>query len=145
MNEYIDPVAVPGTGEVQPIQAPVPVPAALGEAAVPEANGQGMPANRHVEAGRKGGQRVHQLTQLGLLYEKEHGLKRGRQRLRQLVQEGRLYEQEHGLSTRPRRTRRERPAGDQLVQTFLRSLLRMVKPAYRGKLLRLLQTLDEAA
>jgi hypothetical protein len=145
MNEYIDPVTVPGTGEVQPIQAPVPVPAVAGEAAVPEANGHGAAVNRHAEAGRKGARRVHQLAQLGLLYEKEHGLKRGRQRLRQLIQEGRLYEQEHGLSTQPRRTRRDRLAGDQLVQTFLRSLLRMVKPAHRGKLLRLLQTLDEAA
>ena len=34
--------------------------------------------------------------------------------------------------------RLDRLKGDQLVQTFLRSLLRMVKPAYREKLGRLL-------
>src|SRR5687768_6122726 len=32
----------------------------------------------HAEAGRKGAHRLHQLMKLGLLYEKEHGLKRGR-------------------------------------------------------------------
>jgi len=77
--------------------------------------------------------------QLGLVYEKEHGLKRGRQRVRQLIEEGKLYEQEHGMSRKPRRSRRDRLAGDPLVQSFLRSLLRMVKPAYRDRLSRMLQ------
>ena len=108
-------------------------------------NGEGDSANRHAEAGRKGAHRVHQLMQLGLLYEQEHGLKRGRQRLRQLIQEGKLYEQEHGLARKPRGPRRDRLGGDQLVQSFLRSLLRMVKPAYRDKLGRLMKALDVAA
>src|SRR5262249_55063557 len=55
-----------------------------------EPNGEA--SNQHAEAGRKGAQRLHQLIQLGRLYEQEHGLKRGRQRLRQLIQEGKLYE-----------------------------------------------------
>jgi len=93
----------------------------------------------HAEAGRKGAHRVHQLMELGLLYEKEHGLKRGKQRLRQLIQEGRLYEQEHGMSPRPRR---KRLGGRQIVQNFFRSLLRMVKPAYRDRINRLLEELE---
>ena len=108
-------------------------------------NGDSEPGNRHAQAGRKGAQRVHQLMQLGLLYENEHGLKRGRQRVRQLIEEGKLYEQEHGMGRKPRRSRRDRLAGDPLVQSFLRSLLRMVKPAYRDRLSRMLQTFDTAA
>ena len=96
----------------------------------------------HAEAGRKGAQRLHHLMKLGLLYEKEHGLKRGRQRIRQLVQEGRLYEQEHGLSTKPRRTRR-RLNGDQLVQSFFRTLLPMLKPSYRDKLGKMVEQLGK--
>jgi hypothetical protein len=149
MNEPIHPVA-PATENMQPTSPPV-ADAAQETVAVnvaaqePAASGPGGSSNRHAEAGRKGAVRVHQLRELGLLYEKEHGLKRGRQRRRQLIQEGRLYEQEHGLSTGPRRRRRDRLAGDQLVESFLRSLVRMVKPSYRGKLLRMLQTLEEAA
>jgi hypothetical protein len=104
-------------------------------------NAQGDDFNWHVEAGRKGGRRVHQLMQLGLLYEKEHGLKRGRQRVRQLIQEGKLYEQEHGLSGTPRRHRLGR---EQLVQQFLRALARMVKPSFRAKVTALLGELDNA-
>jgi hypothetical protein len=120
------------------VAQPTPEPAAA-------VNGSASPPNRHAEAGRKGARRVHQLAQLGLLYEREHGLKRGRQRLRQLIQEGRLYEQEHGLDPKPRRTRRERLVGDQVVEVLVRSLVRMVKPAYRARLVQLLQTLDQAA
>src|SRR5438094_828234 len=145
MNDPIE-VLAPSNSEIQPpTAAPVPV---AEEAAVPlatGANGTVEPANRHAEAGRKGAHRVHQLMQLGLLYEKDHGLKRGRQRLRQLIQEGRLYEQEHGLSKKPRRSRRDRLAGDLLVQSFFRSLLRMVKPSYRDKISRMMQALDQAA
>lgn len=58
-------------------------------------------------AGRRGGERFHQLFELGRLYEKEKGLKPGRQRIKQLVQLGRRYEQEHGAAApRPRRRRR---------------------------------------
>ena len=147
MNEH-DKVIIPTEATQQPTASdPVTPPA---NAAVPDAeptaalNGTAEPANRHAEAGRKGARRVHQLMQLGLLYEKEHGLKRGRQRLRQLIQEGRLYEQEHGLSIKPRRPRRDRQASEQVVQSFLRSLVRMVKPAYRDKLRRVLEGLEAA-
>src|SRR5438105_5192636 len=56
-------------------------------------------------AGRRGGERFHQLVKLGLEYEREHGLKAGRQRLRQLVQLGRRVEQERGLAPKPRKRR----------------------------------------
>jgi hypothetical protein len=141
MNEPIHTVA-PAAEMIQPTSPPITT--ATQETAPGGVVAQ-EPSKRHAEAGRKGAARVHQLRQLGLLYEKEHGLKRGRQRRRQLIQEGRLYEQEHGLSVGPRRRRSERLAGEQLVQSFFRSLLRMVKPSYRGKLLRMLQTLEEAA
>ena len=108
-----------------------------------EANGKAETEKWHAEAGRKGAHRLHQLMQLGLLYEKEHGLKRGRQRIRQLVEEGRMYEQEHGLSPKPRRTRRGRLAGDQLVQSFFRTLLPMLKPSYRDKVSKMLENLGK--
>lgn len=101
--------------------------------------------NQHAEAGRKGAQRIHQLMQHGRLYEREHGLTPGRQRLRQLIQEGKLYEQEHGLqtdSTRSRKTRRTRVSQEQVLKALLQSLLRMAKPAYRSRLLSLLQALE---
>lgn len=107
-----------------------------------EIHGKAENETWHAEAGRKGAHRLHQLMQLGLLYEKEHGLKRGRQRIRQLVQEGRLYEQEHGLS-KPRRKRRSRLAGDQLVQSFFRTLLPMLKPSYRDKVSKMLENLGK--
>jgi hypothetical protein len=150
MNEKIE-APVPIAQQAQPTGSAVSGPAA--EAAVPATtaepvateSGHNEPANRHAEAGRKGARRVHELMQLGLLYEKEHGLKRGRQRLRQLIQEGRLYEQEHGLATKVRRSRRDRLAGDKLVHSFFLYLLRMAKPAYRDRLKQMLQSLEEAA
>jgi hypothetical protein len=101
-------------------------------------------ADWHVEAGRKGGQRFHQLIQRGLQYEEEHGLKRGRQRLRQLVQEGRLYEQEHGLASKGRkpRGRLSRVRAEQLLQSLCRILYRLAKPAHREKISIMLQALD---
>src|SRR4051812_15273262 len=55
-----------------------------------ESDGNGVDEGRrwHVQAGRKGACRVHQLIQEGRLYEQEHGLTRGRQRLRQLIELG---------------------------------------------------------
>ena len=98
--------------------------------------------NRHVEAGRKGAQRVHELIERGRLYEQEHGLTRGRQRLRQLLEEGKLYEHEHGLSTRSRKSRGKRMSSEQALRRFLDSLLRIVKPSYRPHLLRLIEALQ---
>jgi hypothetical protein len=134
------------------VPAPVPVadagqvPVAAAPEAVPgTANGRNGAANRHAEAGRKGGRRFHELIQRGQLYEQEHGLKRGRQRLRQLIEEGKLYEQEHGLSPKGRRTRRSRVSGEQLVRRVFEALVRLSKPSYRPHLLRALQALEEAA
>lgn len=79
-------------------------------------------------AGRRGGERFHQLVQLGREYEREHGLTQGRQRQRQLVQLGRRYEQEHGLAASPRRRKRRGDAW----QEFVTALARVVKPAHRG-------------
>jgi hypothetical protein len=104
-------------------------------------NGNGTRSSRHVEAGRKGARRVHQLIEQGRLYEQEHGLKRGRQRLRQLIQEGKLYEQEHGLGPR-RRTRRL--SSDQAVRRLLDALVRIARPSYRGHLLRLIEVVESA-
>ena len=89
-------------------------------------------ANRHVVAGRKGAERVHQLIQRGKLYEQEHDLKRGRQRLRQLIEEGKLYEQEHGLSPSRRRKRGAPVSPQQAVRRLLDTLVRVAKPAYRA-------------
>lgn len=79
-------------------------------------------------AGRLGGKRVHQLADLGRVYEQEHGLKAGRQRLKQLVQLGRRYEVETGV--RPATPKRRQRAGDSW-QEFLAALARVVKPAHR--------------
>jgi hypothetical protein len=101
-------------------------------------------ARHHAEAGRKGARRIRELIQEGLLYEKEHGLKRGRQRIRQLIAEGKLYEREHGLpgtSSTSRRGRRPRMTAEQSLAVFLEALLRLVKPAYRTRLARLMQEL----
>jgi hypothetical protein len=130
------------------------VPAALAEEASPTpaaevavADGNGVEVkNRHAEAGRKGGHRVHQLIQEGRLYEKEHGLKSGRQRLRQLIELGKAYEQEHGLRPNRRPKRRERlDQGDreELLATFLRCLLRIAKPSFRAELRRLVEVLTK--
>jgi hypothetical protein len=84
-------------------------------------------------AGRRGGERFHQLVQLGREFEREHGLAPGRQRLKQLVQLGKRYEQEHGLAVaKPRRKRR----GDAWAE-FLTALARVVKPAHRAAVERL--------
>src|SRR5262245_48502527 len=100
----------------------------------------GLPLNRHVEAGRKGAKRFHQLVEYGKLYEQEHGLKRGRQRLRQLIEEGKLYEQEHGLS--PRRTRKGRVSHKQVIRRFFDALMRMSRPSYRPQLARIVELLE---
>jgi hypothetical protein len=97
------------------------------------------------EAGRKGALRIHQLIEHGKLYEQEHGLKSGRQRLRQLIEEGKLYEQEHGLTPPRRRARGSRAArlsGEQQLLSFLQALLRLVKPRFRSRLARLLESLQ---
>jgi hypothetical protein len=79
-------------------------------------------------AGRRGGERFHELVRLGREYEREHGLQPGRQRLKQLVQLGKRYEQEHGLAVaKPRRKRR----GDAWAE-FLAALARVIKPAHRA-------------
>jgi hypothetical protein len=94
---------------------------------------------RHAAAGRKGAHRVHELIEQGKLYEKEHGLKRGRQRLRQLIEEGRLYEEEHGL--RPRRKRTARASGDEVLDGFFQSLIRLVKPRFRARIVQIAEAL----
>jgi hypothetical protein len=109
------------------------------------AENQNGTANWHVEAGRKGARRIHQLIERGRRYEQEHGLKRGRQRLRQLIQEGKLYEQEHGLKPNGQNPRRERPSRlsrEQALTTLFQALLRLVRPAYRQRLLRVLEALE---
>jgi hypothetical protein len=130
-------------------ESAVPEPA-VAEQEVPQSNGVPAvedPAPRwHAEAGRKGARRIHQLIQEGVLYEKEHGLKRGRQRLRQLIEQGKLYEREHGLGVNgkpPRAEGRRRVSSDQLFTTLLQTLLRIAKPAYRPKVARLLQALEQ--
>jgi hypothetical protein len=95
--------------------------------------------NRFATAGRKGAERVHQLIRQGRLYEQEHGLKRGRQRLRQLIEEGKRYEDEHGLRTGRKLSRR--PSDAEVFQTFCDSLLRIVKPRFRTRLLRMIEGL----
>jgi hypothetical protein len=121
-------------------------PAAAPEQAQPNGFTEGPPTapTWHVEAGRKGAQRIHQLIQEGKLYEQEHGLKRGRQRLRQLIEEGKLYEQEHGLRPgRPAQTDgTARVSSDQALKMLLHSLLRLVKPSVRRQLATLLQDLE---
>ena len=113
---------------------------------VVEANGVaegGEDRTRYAEAGRKGAARVHQLILQGRQYEAEHGLKRGRQRIRQLIEEGKLYEQEHGLRpTRKPRKRLGRLGREQLLRTFLETVVRMVRPAYRQRLKDVIAALD---
>jgi hypothetical protein len=141
-NQDVRDLNYTGTGE-QPVGATPAQPEApqarMGDTA--EATPSEAP-NRHAAAGRKGGLRFHELIQRGLLYEKEHGLQRGRQRLRQLVEEGRLYEREHGFVPEIERPRAERVGSEEVWQTFLQSLVRMVKPVYRDRITRLLQELE---
>jgi len=104
----------------------------------------GANANRYAEAGRKGAQRIHQLIQEGKLYEQEHGLKSGRQRIRQLIEQGKLYEKEHGLRLGSRKHARERlprVSSEQIILDFCQSLLRLVKPQYRGQVVRMIDAL----
>lgn len=111
------------------------------EPAMPVEAANGVAPSRHVEAGRKGAKRFHQLVERGRLYEQEHGLKRGRQRLRQLVQQGRLYEQEHGMA--PKRTvRGPRLSEEQALRRLLDALARVVKPSYRPHLARLVDAIE---
>ncbi|HVL12467.1 MAG TPA: hypothetical protein VM529_07875 [Gemmata sp.] len=79
------------------------------------------------EAGRRGGERFHQLVRLGREYEREHRLSPGRQRLKLLVQLGKRYEEEHGLAV----AKRKRPRGDAWAE-FLAVLSRVVRPKYRA-------------
>jgi hypothetical protein len=114
------------------------------DAPVAETNGTVGGHNRHADAGRKGARRVHQLIELGKLYETEHGLKRGRQRLRQLIEQGKLYEKEHGVRTGRKERRGKRLARmdrDQLLATLLQCLVRIAKPSFRTELLRLAEAL----
>ncbi len=93
-----------------------------------------------VAAGRAGARRLVELTEFGRQYEREHGLTPGRQRRRQLIQLGKRYELEHGLRvSRPRR----RPQGDPW-EDFLAALVRVVKPAYRPVVEKLVSGLRSA-
>jgi len=158
MSEHIE-QQLPGTpdGEVTPGHPDdqqqagvVPVPTSdtspageTAEAALPVSEQNGVASHsRHVEAGRKGARRVHELIQRGRLYEREHGLKRGRQRLRQLIEEGKRYEAEHGLSPQRRRTRGLRLSPEQRLRRLFDALLPLVKPAYRSRLAQLVQALE---
>jgi hypothetical protein len=116
-------------------------PAAVKQEAGETVTANGAALNRHVEAGRKGAQRFHQLLEYGKLYEQEHGLKRGRQRLRQLIEQGKLYEQEHGL--RAQRTRARRLSHKQVLRRFFDALTRMSRPSYRSRLARIVQLLEQ--
>jgi hypothetical protein len=104
----------------------------------PEAADPAEP-NRFATAGKLGAERVHQLIRLGQQYEQEHGLKRGRQRLRQLIQLGKRYEVEHGLAA-PKR-RRKRLSREDAWADFVKALARVVKPAYRKDVERLVEAL----
>ena len=127
----------PTAVDPQPVIAAVPDTVPLPEvAAVPT-------GDWHAEAGRKGARRVHQLIQEGKLYEKEHGLKSGRQRLRQLIELGKRYEEEHGLRPARRVSRdRVRLSSDELFRRLFDVLLRLAKPALRGRLMQLLDELE---
>ncbi len=128
-------VATPDLPSESAVSVPVEEPAHV----------NGTDSRRHSEAGRKGAQRLHQLIEEGRLYEKEHGLKSGRQRLRQLLELGKRYEQEHGLggSRRQPKDALDRMDADQLLKVLFRTLLRLSKPAYRGRLVDVLQKLGD--
>jgi hypothetical protein len=126
----------PDTAHVEEANAPVTVPETT------------TGSNWHVEAGRKGARRIHQLIQQGKLYEQEHGLKSGRQRLRQLIEEGKLYEKEHGLAAEVNgvgRERRIRLSNDKALAAFLHLLLRLAKPSVRARLIELAHHLETPA
>jgi hypothetical protein len=90
-------------------------------------------------AGRLGAQRVQELVQLGREYEREHGLKAGRQRRRQLIHLGRRYEVEKGLRAVKARRRKK---GDAWAE-FLTALVRVVKPAHRPAIEKLVAELRQ--
>ena len=115
------------------------------EAAPAESNGAAGPENRHVQAGRKGARRVHELIREGRLYEQERGLKRGRQRLRQLIELGKRYEEEHSLRpARPKkRGRLSRLGREELLTTLFGCLVRIARPSFRAELQRLTEALRE--
>jgi hypothetical protein len=158
MTEYREPgtlsplnenaVPDPDTGVTPPQPILDHGPEVSGTGGEPQQNGlnhgEGAGPDWHAEAGRKGARRIHQLIQQGNLYEQEHGLKRGRQRLRQLIEEGKLYEQEQRLKAGGEVPGRRLPrmSSDQALLTLFQGLLRLVKPAVRRKLARVLQTLE---
>jgi hypothetical protein len=123
-----------------------PAAAVVPEQAPPQRpNGDGVnpdARSRRVEAGRKGGRRAHELLERGLLYEREHGLKRGRQRVRQLIQQGRLYEQEHGLAPAGRRSAgKARVSGEQALVGLLQYVHRLAQPRFRPRIAQLIDAL----
>ena len=135
----------PAESPLEPQQAAEPQQVAEGPVvdAAPEPQAETLPAPvRAVDparsaAGRRGGQRVNRLVELGREYEREKGLTPGRQRLRQLIQLGKRYELEHGLhAAKPRR----RPKGDAWAE-FVAALARVVKPAHRPAVERLAASL----
>jgi hypothetical protein len=152
---------IPPTDEIAPVaETPTSEPTPPVADAAPEAEvapvegvpaehvtGNGVETRRwRAQAGRKGAHRIHQLIQEGRLYEQEHGLKSGRQRLRQLIELGKIYEQEHGLRpARPgkRGPRLSRMGREELVETLLQCLVRMVKPSFREELTRLVEALQK--
>ncbi len=129
---------------------PFEVPAMRAEASAlpPFANGAatdgGDTVTWHAEAGRKGARRIHELIHEGMLYEKEHGLKRGRQRLRQLIELGKLYEKEHGLRPERPRTSKRRPrvSTEKALLNLLRALEQMARPSFRAKLAQMIEILS---
>lgn len=113
-------------------------PGALFDNTAPNPAAETPHPNRFAVAGRLGAERIHQRVMLGLKYEQEHGLKRDRQRQRQLIALGKRYEQEHGLAAPEPERRRSR---EEVWDDFVRALARVVKPAYRPRVERLVETL----
>jgi hypothetical protein len=136
MTEFQEPSAVSGEGTATHL------PATPSVENVEPVHTNGTTTWR-TEAGRKGAERIRDLIRAGRLYEKEHGLTRGRQRIRQLIEQGKLYEQEHGL--RSANVRRRRMSTDELLVNFFQSLVRLVKPKNRARLLQMLQHVERAA
>src|SRR5262245_34329382 len=130
VNEFETPAAdLPVVNDTPPAPEPEAVPAPPTPAVNPIRSA----------AGRLGAKRRQQLTELGRQYEQEHGLTPGRQRLRQLIQLGKRYEHEHGLRVaKPRK----RAKGDAWAE-FLAALARVVKPAYRPAVEKLVAPLGD--
>jgi hypothetical protein len=134
-DERLDPAAEPQASLPEVVQEVAPVVQDVAGPALAE-------PNRFATAGKLGAERVHRLIRLGQQYEQEHGLKRGRQRLRQLIQLGKRFEQEHGLAA-PKR-RRKRLSREDVWAEFVKALARVVKPAYRADVERLVGALRPA-